>query len=132
MSIASLIEIVWDYQLSKVQIMWIAIIISCIHGFINTINLDSLAVLNQWNVFWSCGGLVLIIIFLTAKAEKHQTLEWMFTDYENRTGFDSPFYVTILGMIGAAYSMFGMCRNNSILVFFLNIMPFFSRCNSPV
>ncbi|KAI7848415.1 amino acid/polyamine transporter I [Circinella umbellata] len=107
MSIASLIEIVWDYQLSKVQIMWIAIIISCIHGFINTINLDSLAVLNQWNVFWSCGGLVLIIILLTTKAEKHQTLEWMFTDYENRTGFDSPFYVTILGMIGAAYSMFG-------------------------
>lgn len=69
-----------------------------------------LNVLNKLNVFWSCAGLILVVIVLSFFVKDHQDPVWVFTHYENETGFDSPYYVFVLGMIGAAYSMAGKWR----------------------
>ncbi|KAI8075846.1 amino acid/polyamine transporter I [Gilbertella persicaria] len=65
-----------------------------------------LSSLNQWSVFWSCIGLLIIITVLSCIAP-HQNPTWVFTHYQNQTGFENPIYILILGMIGAAYSLFG-------------------------
>ncbi|KAL0090132.1 amino acid/polyamine transporter I [Phycomyces blakesleeanus] len=62
--------------------------------------------MNQLSVFWSCAGLIAIIAVLSIFAP-HQAASWVFTHYENDTGFEDPTYVFILAMIGAAYSLFG-------------------------
>lgn len=53
----------------------------------------------------------MVILALTLGVDKRQSFEWVFTDYENRTGFDNPTYVFVLGLIGASYSMFGNMSN---------------------
>ncbi|KAI7890089.1 amino acid/polyamine transporter I [Mucor mucedo] len=68
--------------------------------------MGGLAILNQWSVFWSCTGLLVIITALSALAP-HRSASWVFTHYQNQTGFENPGYVLVLGMIGAAYSLFG-------------------------
>ncbi|KAI8984585.1 amino acid/polyamine transporter I [Mycotypha africana] len=68
--------------------------------------MDAIASLNKLNVFWSCFGLVGIIALL-AMAAHHQQFSWVFTHYENRTGIDNSGYVLVLGMVGAAFSLFG-------------------------
>ncbi|KAI8369508.1 amino acid/polyamine transporter I [Radiomyces spectabilis] len=86
--------------------MVITLVVTLIHGILNIHNLSGLAVLNQVSVFWSCAGLAVVMLVLSVAAE-HRQFNWVFTDYENKTGFDSPIYVFMLGMIGAAYSLFG-------------------------
>ncbi|KAI7876352.1 amino acid transporter, partial [Lichtheimia hyalospora FSU 10163] len=107
LSFGSLLEITIGYAVTKLEIMCIAMVITGIHGMLNAFHFKSLGALNQWNVFWSCGGLLVVILALTLGVEKRQSIEWVFTDYENRTGFDNPIYVFVLGLIGASYSMFG-------------------------
>ncbi|KAI8330411.1 amino acid/polyamine transporter I [Chlamydoabsidia padenii] len=63
--------------------------------------------LNKLNVFWSCAGLFLVVMVLTLFASSHQDPHWVFTNYQNRTGFDNPYYVFVLGMVGATYTLFG-------------------------
>lgn len=73
--------------------------------------MGGLTVLNQWSVFWSCTGLIVIITVLSAFAP-HQNASWVFTHYQNQTGFENPGYVLVLGMIGAAYSLFGKKKSS--------------------
>ncbi|KAL1929758.1 hypothetical protein VTP01DRAFT_1896 [Rhizomucor pusillus] len=107
LSVGSLIELAFGYQVGQIDIMWIAVAVTVIHGILNTFNLRSLAILNVSNVAWAFGGLIYVILVLSIGTEHRQSLEWILTDYENRTGFSSPIYVVLLGMVGAAYSQFG-------------------------
>lgn len=107
LSVGSLIELAFGYQVGQIDIMWIAVAVTVIHGILNTFNLRSLAILNASNVAWAFGGLIYVILVLSIGTEHRQSLEWILTDYENRTGFSSPIYVVLLGMVGAAYSQFG-------------------------
>ncbi|ORY99201.1 amino acid/polyamine transporter I [Syncephalastrum racemosum] len=66
-----------------------------------------LAFLNQSNVVWSCAALLFTILVMAIKSPHWNSLEWLVDTYENRTGFESTTYVFMLGMIGAAYSLFG-------------------------
>ncbi|KAI9322095.1 amino acid/polyamine transporter I [Dichotomocladium elegans] len=106
--VGSLVEIVTGGTgLSTMEVMWIAMAVTVIHGILNAYHFKSLGALNRWNVIWSCGGLVVVIGVLSVFTKRKQSLEWVLTDYENQTGFTNPVYVFMLGMIGAAYSMFG-------------------------
>lgn len=89
--------------------MIITLIITTLHAYVNTRNISYLSILNEWNVFWSCAGLILMIAVLSYFAP-HQQASWVFTHFENETGFDNPVYVFMLGAIGASYSLFGKIR----------------------
>ncbi|SAM08564.1 hypothetical protein [Absidia glauca] len=69
--------------------------------------MGALSWLNKLNVFWSCAGLFLVVMILSLFATSHRDPHWVFTNYQNRTGFDNPYYVFILGMVGATYTLFG-------------------------
>lgn len=106
LSIGSILKLTWDIDLSKFYLMFITLGITLFHGYLNVRDIGVLAILNQWSVFWSCTGLLLIITALSIMVP-HQNASWVFTHYQNQTGFENPGYVLVLGMIGAAYSLFG-------------------------
>ncbi|KAG0947763.1 hypothetical protein G6F57_009287 [Rhizopus arrhizus] len=106
LSIGSILNLAFGIQLTKVSLMIITLIITTLHAYVNTRNISYLSILNEWNVFWSCAGLILMIAVLSYFAP-HQQASWVFTHFENETGFDNPVYVFMLGAIGASYSLFG-------------------------
>lgn len=102
-------KLAFDVDVPKVYLMFITLAVTLLHGYLNVRDMGGLAILNQWSVFWSCTGLLIIITALSA-ISPHRNASWVFTHYQNQTGFENPGYVLVLGMIGAAYSLFGMCR----------------------
>lgn len=96
----------FDVHIDKIYLLFVTLGVTFLHGYLNMRDMGGLAILNQWSVFWSCTGLVVIITSLSWFSP-HQSASWVFTHYENETGFENPGYVLILGMIGAAYSLFG-------------------------
>lgn len=106
MSIGSILKLAFDIDVPKTYLMAITLSITLLHGYLNMHDMGGLAILNQWSVFWSCTGLLVIITALSALAP-HRNATWVFTHYQNQTGFENPGYVLVLGMIGAAYSLFG-------------------------
>ncbi|GAA5795239.1 hypothetical protein HPULCUR_000594 [Helicostylum pulchrum] len=106
LSIGSIVKLSTDIDIPKIYLMLITLAITIFHGYLNMHDMGGLTVLNQWSVFWSCTGLIVIITVLSAFAP-HQNASWVFTYYQNQTGFENPGYVLVLGMIGAAYSLFG-------------------------
>lgn len=109
LSIGSIIKLAFDVDVPKVYLMFITLGVTLLHGYLNVRDMGGLAILNQWSVFWSCTGLLIIISALSA-ISPHRNASWVFTHYQNQTGFENPGYVLVLGMIGAAYSLFGMYR----------------------
>lgn len=105
-------KLAFDVDVPKVYLMFITLGVTLLHGYLNVRDMGGLAILNQWSVFWSCTGLLIIITALSA-ISPHRNASWVFTHYQNQTGFENPGYVLVLGMIGAAYSLFGMCRKIS-------------------
>lgn len=106
MSLGSILKLTLDLDVPKSCLMVLTLIITLFHGYLNTRDMGGLAILNQWSVFWSCTGLLIIITALSCLAP-HRNAAWVFTHYQNQTGFENPGYVLVLGMIGAAYSLFG-------------------------
>jgi amino acid transporter len=106
LSIGSIFKLTLGWEFSKLSLMCITMAVTFVHGYVNMRDLGTVSILNQWSVFWSCMGLVVIIALLSAFAD-HNAASWVFTHYENETGFENKGYVLILGMIGAAYSLFG-------------------------
>ncbi|KAI8877537.1 amino acid transporter [Backusella circina FSU 941] len=106
LSIGSIFKLTLGWEFSKLSLMCITIAVTFVHGYVNMRDLGMVSILNQWSVFWSCMGLVTIIALLSVFAD-HNTAAWVFTHYENETGFENKGYVLVLGMIGAAYSLFG-------------------------
>ncbi|KAL9545382.1 hypothetical protein MBANPS3_007174 [Mucor bainieri] len=116
MSLGSILKLTLDVDVPKSCLMVLTLIITLFHGYLNTRDMGGLAILNQWSVFWSCTGLLVIITALSCLAP-HRNASWVFTHYQNQTGFENPGYVLVLGMIGAAYSLFG----NIIKVFLWHV-----------
>jgi amino acid transporter len=109
LSIGSILKLTLDMDVPKLYLMLITLVITLIHGYLNVRDMGGLAILNQWSVFWSCTGLLVVITALSWLAP-HKNAAWVFTHYQNQTGFENPGYVLVLGMIGAAYSLFGIVR----------------------
>lgn len=107
LSIGSLLNIVFHYDLSDVHLLVITLLITIIQTILNCYFMGVLSWLNKLNVFWSCAGLFLVVMILSLFATTHRDPLWVFTNYQNRTGFDNPYYVFILGMVGATYTLFG-------------------------
>ncbi|KAF9181491.1 hypothetical protein BGZ51_005396 [Haplosporangium sp. Z 767] len=72
----------------------IHILVSIMFGFINAIhvNIDMISV---------------IFLTITASSTNPPSAEWVFTHFENQTGWSSSFYVTLLGLVQGAFTMTG-------------------------
>ncbi|MFD3373711.1 amino acid permease [Streptomyces sp. NPDC058697] len=97
----------WGLEPTPETIMLIFAGTLLLHGTLNTFGVRLVNVLNSISVWWQLFGVALIVGMLTLAPGERQSPEFVFTHFNNGTGFDSPLYVAALGCLLAAYTFCG-------------------------
>ncbi|KAF8152919.1 amino acid/polyamine transporter I [Crassisporium funariophilum] len=105
--IASLAEVGQGRTLTRVEIAVIAWGVNIASGILNTIGTKAIGRMSSFNVWWTLGGTVVLVITLLIKAPQRNTGVFVFTDYENFTGWRSKAFVVLLGFLQAVYTLEG-------------------------
>ena len=86
-----------------------AILAACVNIFAATLlNKISTAVL-----VWNIGSFLIVIITILSTNDNKQSASFVFTDFQNQTGFSSPGMAVMIGLL---QSFFGMCCVSKTLV----------------
>ncbi|PPQ84943.1 LOW QUALITY PROTEIN: hypothetical protein CVT25_004456 [Psilocybe cyanescens] len=114
--IASLVEIGQQTTLKRVEIAAIAWGVNIASGVLNTVGTKAIGRMSSFNMWWTVGGTLILVITLLVKApEKRRgrvssfqnSGAFVFTDYENFTGWQSKGFVVLLGFLQAVYTLEG-------------------------
>lgn len=82
-------------------------IILLVHGLLNQFGVRIVALLNDVSVWWHVLGVLVIAGALALLPDRHQSLGFVFGHFANNTGWSSTFYVGLLGLLLAQYTMTG-------------------------
>ncbi|CAO3591641.1 unnamed protein product [Absidia cylindrospora] len=93
------VDIYWQYG--------IFLVISFVHGLINSVSVKYNGFFNQTSLYWHVFGTLLIIIVSLALTPNKASAEWVFTYFENDTGFSSNGYAFLLGLLQSQYTLSG-------------------------
>ncbi|KAF9477649.1 amino acid transporter [Pholiota conissans] len=105
--LASLVEIGQQITLTRVEIAAIAWGVNILSGIINTVGTKAIGRMSSFNVWWTIGGTFVLVITLLTKAPTKNDASFVFTDYENFTGWGSEGFVVLLGFLQAVYTLEG-------------------------
>lgn len=100
--LAQTITITTNIQFGSGAILVFYAIMLIIAGVVNTWAELMLTTLCYISVAWQIAGTVIIVIIMLAYARSLQSASFVFTGYNNETGFTSPAYVTLIGSLAAA------------------------------
>ena len=82
-------------------------IILVVHGLLNTFGVQLVALLNDISVWWHVFGVLIIVGALVILPDNHQSASFVFGEFVNNTGWSSTFYVALLGLLLAQYTLTG-------------------------
>ena len=82
-------------------------IILVLHGLLNTFGVKLVALLNDISVWWHVVGVLIIVGALVILPDNHQSASFVFGHFVNNTGWASGFYVALLGLLLAQYTLTG-------------------------
>jgi len=82
-------------------------LILLLHGALNQLGVSVIALLNNISVWWHVVGVAVIVLALAFVPSKHQSASFVFTHFVNNTGFGSAFYVSLIGLLLAQYTLTG-------------------------
>ncbi|MFE2722150.1 amino acid permease [Kitasatospora sp. NPDC059327] len=82
-------------------------VILLLHGLLNTRGVRLVALFNTVSVWWHLIGVVVIVGALALLPSHHAPASFVFTEFVNNTGFRSDFYVGMLGLLLAQYTLTG-------------------------
>ncbi|RLK54154.1 amino acid permease [Actinokineospora cianjurensis] len=82
-------------------------IILLVHALLNTFGVRVVAILNTVSVWWHLLGVLAIVIVLAVVPDKHQDASFVFGEFVNQTGWSSPVYVFLIGLLLAQYTLTG-------------------------
>ncbi len=82
-------------------------VVLLVHGLLNTFGVRLVALLNDISVWWHIVGVLVIVGALTFVPAKHQSASYVFTTFVNNTGWSSPIYVALVGLLLAQYTFTG-------------------------
>ncbi|KAK7050027.1 polyamine transporter tpo5 [Paramarasmius palmivorus] len=105
--LASLAEVGQGRTLSRVEIAAIAWGVNILSGIINTIGTKAIGRMSSFNIWWTLAGTFVLVITLLVRAPEKNTATFVFTDFENFTGWGSKGFVVLLGFLQAVYSLEG-------------------------
>ncbi|KAG0303586.1 hypothetical protein BGZ97_001832 [Linnemannia gamsii] len=105
--LASLITMLTDYAPSTYVIFAIYLGIIILHGIVNSLAVRLNGIFNIISVWWHVLGTALIVIVVIIYSPTKQPASFVFTDWENNTGWSSGFYVFMLGLLQSQYTMSG-------------------------
>ncbi|MFI9331277.1 amino acid permease [Kitasatospora sp. NPDC052868] len=77
------------------------------HGLLNTRGVRLVALFNSVSVWWHLVGVAVIVGALVLLPDHHASASFVFTEFVNNTGFGNGFYVGMLGLLLAQYTLTG-------------------------
>ncbi|MDX6593709.1 MAG: hypothetical protein QOJ13_2905 [Gaiellales bacterium] len=112
--ISSLMNLWFDYSLTKGHVFLTYSVILLLHGLINTFGARILAMVNNISAWWHMVGVVVIVGVLFIVPDQHKSLSFIFTETANFSGFQGQdfgnpvfWYVFGLGLLMAQYTITG-------------------------
>ncbi|MEV6208011.1 amino acid permease [Kitasatospora sp. NPDC051914] len=97
----------FGFEATPVHTVEIFAVILLLHGLLNTLGVKLVARLNDISVWWHLIGVTVIVGALAVLPSKHASASFVFTEFVNKTGFTSNFYVAMLGLLLAQYTLTG-------------------------
>ncbi|PWW53752.1 amino acid permease [Actinokineospora spheciospongiae] len=82
-------------------------IILVVHGALNTFGVRVVSILNSVSVWWHLVGVLVIVGVLVVVPDEHQSASFVFGEFVNDTGWASPVYVFLIGLLLAQYTLTG-------------------------
>jgi amino acid permease (GABA permease) len=106
---SALLNLLFGYDLTVPwHIVLIYGIVLLIHGLLNTFGIRVVAFLNNVSVWWHLLGVAIIFVILFAVPKQHQSLSFVFTNFQNNTGLNVPgLYIFLIGLLLAQYTFTG-------------------------
>jgi amino acid transporter len=112
--ISSLLNLWFDYELSKGHVFLTYTVIVALHGLINAFGPRLLARINNISAWWHMAGVLVVVVVLIVVPDHHKSLSFVFTDTENFSGFQGSnfgnpmFWVVFgIGLLMAQYTITG-------------------------
>jgi len=99
---AQIIGLSTGVKVSNKEILGLYALMLVIAGVVNTMAETLLTALCYVSVFWQIAGTIVIVVWTLVSAPTLKSAEWVFTSYNNDTGFDSIGYVALVGTLAAA------------------------------
>ncbi|MER7755106.1 amino acid permease [Kitasatospora sp. NPDC097643] len=97
----------YGFEASPAHTVEIFAVILLLHGLLNIFGVRLVAVLNSVSVWWHLVGVAVIVGALVVVPERHASASFVFTEFVNQTGFQNQFYVALLGLLMAQYTLTG-------------------------
>ncbi|ORX53264.1 amino acid transporter [Hesseltinella vesiculosa] len=96
-----------DYTITKYWEFGLFLVIAFVHGVINSASVRYNGFFNQTSLWWHLIGTLLIVIVGLALTPNKPSAEWVFTYFENDTGFSSNSYAFLIGLLQSQYTLSG-------------------------
>ncbi|KAI7898409.1 amino acid/polyamine transporter I [Cokeromyces recurvatus] len=96
-----------DYNAGVYWQYGIFLVIVFIHGIINSMHIKYNGFFNQGSLYWHLIGTLLIIIVALVLTPNKPSAKWVFTYFENDTGFSSNSYAFLIGLLQSQYTLSG-------------------------
>jgi amino acid permease (GABA permease) len=103
----ALLDLQWGFDARPWHTIVLYAGILVLHAVINTRGVRIIARLNDISVWWHLIGVLIIVGVLAFKPSHHQSAKFVFTHFVNNTGWGSTFYVALLGLLLAQYTLTG-------------------------
>ncbi|CAO1947220.1 unnamed protein product [Urochloa humidicola] len=97
------------YMASKYVVLAIYGAILVIHGLMNSLPIQYMALFGHLGTFWNAAGIVVLVILIPAVAKERASLEFIFTHFntDNGMGIHSKPYILAVGLLMSQYSIIG-------------------------
>src|ERR671931_1407007 len=92
------------------EVFVVFLVFMALHALINIYSSHLVALFNNISVFWHVAGVVVIIAILVIVPDRHQSLDFVFTERINNSGFGEHmywYYVLPLGFLLTMYTITG-------------------------
>lgn len=103
----ALLSLVTGIEVTAVSTFVAFLVIIGLHGLLNTFGVNLVKLLSNVSAWWHLVGVAVIVAVLAFVPDQHQSLSWTFFHFENRTGWDAPFYAFLIGLLMAQYTYTG-------------------------
>ncbi|MCW2875468.1 amino acid permease [Actinacidiphila oryziradicis] len=97
----------WSFHPTPGSIMVIYVCILLLHALLNLFGVRLVNTLNSISVVWHVAGVAAIVGALVIVPSHHQSPSFVFGHFANGTGWSSPVYVAVIGLLLAQYTFSG-------------------------
>ncbi|HKG50056.1 MAG TPA: amino acid permease [Actinomycetales bacterium] len=103
----ALLNLVFGIEVTPTVTFIAFLVIIGLHGALNTYDVNLVKLLSGFSAWWHLVGVAVIVAVLVVVPDRHQSLSWTFTHFENHTGWTAPVYVFLIGLLMAQYTYTG-------------------------